>query len=64
MLLLPTFSGERFLLSDETKTELLGHNEKSYFWKSKGEALIPENTVLTVKHNGGSIIQLGLFCCQ
>lgn len=31
-----------------------GHNSKKFVWKSKGEALKPENTVPTVKYGGGS----------
>ena len=45
------------LWSDETKIELFGHN----VWRKKGEACKPNNTILTVKHGGGSIMLWGCF---
>lgn len=42
------------LWSDDTKTELFGHNNKTYVWRSKREALKPKNIVPTVKDSGAS----------
>jgi hypothetical protein len=44
------------LCSDETKVELFGHNDRRYVWRKKGEACKLKNTILTVKHEGGSIM--------
>ncbi|CDR18332.1 unnamed protein product [Oncorhynchus mykiss] len=49
------------LWSDETKTELFGHNDHCYVWRKKGEACKPKNTIPTVKHGGGSIMLWGCF---
>ena len=35
-------------------SELFGHNDHRYFWRKKGEACKPKNTIPTVKHGGGS----------
>uniref|UniRef100_A0AAZ3QB32 Transposase n=1 Tax=Oncorhynchus tshawytscha TaxID=74940 RepID=A0AAZ3QB32_ONCTS len=44
------------LCSDETKIELFGHIDHLYFWRKKGEACKPKNTIPTMKHRGGSIM--------
>ncbi|KAK6325046.1 hypothetical protein J4Q44_G00043880 [Coregonus suidteri] len=49
------------LWCDETKIELFGHNDHRYVWRKKGVACKPKNTILTVKHGGGSIMLWGCF---
>ena len=44
------------LWSDETNIELFGRNNVSYFWRWKGSAYNPKNTIPTVKFNGGIIV--------
>ena len=44
------------LWSDETKIELFEHRDVAVISPEKGEAFNPKNTVLTVKHGGGSIM--------
>ena len=48
------------LWSDESKIELLGHNDNRYVWRKKGEACKLKN-IPTVKHGGGSIMLWGCF---
>ena len=52
---------ERVLWTDETKSELFGHNYRNHnyrnhVWRKDGEAYSPKNTVPTVKFGGGSIM--------
>ena len=47
--------------SDETKTELFGHNDHCYVCRKKGEACKPKNTITTMKHGGGIIMLWGFF---
>ena len=49
------------LCSDATKISLFGHYDHRYVWRKKGEACKPKNTILTMKHMGGSIILWGCF---
>ncbi|MGH0138838.1 UNVERIFIED_CONTAM: hypothetical protein FKN15_029095 [Acipenser sinensis] len=51
----------KILWSDETKIELSGLNAKRYVWRKPNTAHHPENTILTVKHGGGSIMLWGCF---
>lgn len=44
------------LWSDETKIKPFDHRGTACVWRKKGEATNPKNTVLTVKHGGGSIM--------
>lgn len=53
-------SGERFYGHRRQRLFFLGHNDKRYAWKNKGEALKPKNTVSDVNH-GGSIMLWGFF---
>lgn len=48
--------GIHVLWSDENKIELFGPDDHRYIWRKNGEACKPENTVPTVKHEGGSIM--------
>lgn len=48
---------QRVLWSDETKTELFGLGTKPHFWQKANTAHQPENTIPTVKQDGGSIIR-------
>ena len=52
---------QKILWSDETKTKLFGLNAKQYVWRKPGTAHHPSNTILTVKHGGGSIMLWGCF---
>lgn len=47
--------------SDETKTEIFGHNDKTYVWGSKGRSFKSINAIPTVQHGDGSIILWGCF---
>ena len=38
------------------KKDMFGHYDHRYVWREKGEACKPKNTILTVKHGGGSIM--------
>lgn len=43
-----------FMVRWDKQWVFFGHNSKKFVWKSKGEALKPENTVPTVMYGGGS----------
>ena len=49
------------LWTDETNIELFGHMDASYVWRKKGKTYNPKNTILMVKHVGGSLMLLGFF---
>lgn len=49
--------------SDQTKTELFGHNNVSCVFRKSGEAFLPKNTLPTVAHGGESSLFWGYFCC-
>ena len=52
---------KKVLWSDETKIELFGHQGKCYVWRKPNTSHHPENTIPTVKHDGGSIMLWGCF---
>jgi hypothetical protein len=58
------------LWSDDTKMELLGHNDHRYVRKKKGETCKPKNTIPTVKQRvaasccGGAFLQEGVCTSQ
>ena len=41
---------------DETKIDLFGHQGKRYVWHKPNTSHLPENSIPTVKHDGGSIM--------
>lgn len=45
------------------KTELFGHTNHCYVWRTKVEAGKPKNTIPTVKQEGGSIMLWAAICC-
>lgn len=49
---------KKIILSDESKTELYGHNHKRYVWRGVNEVYDEKYTIPTVRHAGGS-----LMCC-
>lgn len=54
----------RVLWTDETKIELFGHNNVSHVYREKRKALLPQNTVPTVKHGGGCLMFWGCFAAS
>jgi hypothetical protein len=46
---------------DQTKIELLGHNDHHYVWRKKMETCKLKNIIPTMKHRGGSIMLWGCF---
>ncbi len=52
---------ESVLWADETKIELLGHNDRLYVWRESGQAFNPKNTLPTVKHGWSNIKLWGCF---
>ena len=52
---------ERLLWSDKTKIELFGLNAKHYVWRKTTTVHHPSNIISTVKHGGGSIMQMGML---
>ena len=51
---------KKVLWSDETKIEFFGHHGKHYGWRKPNIYYHPEY-ILTVKHDGGSIMLWGCF---
>ncbi|KAG2468185.1 TCB1 transposase, partial [Polypterus senegalus] len=51
----------KILWFDETKIELFGVNARHHVWRKPGTAHHQANTILTVKHGGGSIMLWGCF---
>ena len=51
----------KILWSDETKIELFVLNAKCHVWRKPGTTHHLANTILTVKHGGGSIMLRGCF---
>ena len=49
--------------SDETKIELFGKNSTCCVWRKRNAGLHPKNTLPTVKHGGGNIMQTGRLIC-
>ena len=54
----PTWSLQKstILCSDETKIELFGFNSQRHVWRKPGTTHHLPNTILTVRHGGGSIM--------
>ena len=52
---------KKVLWSDESKTEIFGHQGKRYIWCKPNTSHHPENTIPTVKHGGGNIMLWGCF---
>lgn len=52
------------LWSDETKVELFGKRNLHRVYRKKNEAFKENNTVLTVKHCGGSLMFWGCFAAS
>jgi hypothetical protein len=52
---------KKVLWSDETQIELFGHQGKCYVCRKPNTSHHPENTIPTVKHGGGSMIQIIQF---
>ena len=40
---------------EKKKVKLSDHHQRRYVWGKKGEAFVKNNTLPTVKHEGGSI---------
>ena len=43
---------------------LFGQTDQQYVWRSEAEAFNPVNTILTVRHGGGSIMLWGCFAAS
>ena len=52
---------KRVLWTDESKFEQFGTRRRVYVWRSSSEKMLPERTVSTVKHGGGSVVVWGCF---
>uniref|UniRef100_A0AAZ3RMS5 Transposase Tc1-like domain-containing protein n=1 Tax=Oncorhynchus tshawytscha TaxID=74940 RepID=A0AAZ3RMS5_ONCTS len=50
---------KKVLWLDETKIDVFGHQGKRYVWRKPNTSHHPENTISTVKHDGGSIMLWG-----
>lgn len=61
MLQKPLRYGENVVLSDESKFNLFGSDEKVMVWRTPREEFDPKCTVPTVKHGGGSVMVWGCF---
>ena len=60
----PPETWENVLWSDETKIELFNGSKNLRVWRRKNTGLQPENTVPTVKFNGGNIMIWGCFSAK
>lgn len=49
------------LWTDESKTELFGHQNSRHVWRKPNTAFQEKTLISTVKHGGGSIIVWGCF---
>lgn len=55
----PASIWNKVLWTDETKTELFGHNKGHYAWRKKSTAFQEKHLLPTVKYGGGSIMLWG-----
>ena len=46
----------------DTKIKFFFHNDVQMSWQKRGKALLPKNTIPTVKHEDGNIMLWGCFC--